>query len=271
MDQRFVELAFQRVGSHLRIQAPAKAADAPPGYWMLFVLNAEGVPSAGRILKINIASDWNPAISPSLANPGDQTTTVGRTVDLHLTASDPNGDEVGFGASGLPDGLTLDAHTGRITGTATRPGAYHVVAAASDGLNAATQAFVWTVVDPQPLQIELPAPPAPRLAGSQATFTAGATNAIHPRFRWNFDDGSPLTSWSTSPTITHTYTRPGVYYVSVTVTDDRGIERTDLRARPEGRAVSRGSSAPRRSCGGDERGRVAMGRDWVVGARGPAR
>lgn len=227
MDQRFVELTFQRVGSRLRIQAPAKAAEAPPGYWMLFVLNADGVPSEGRILKVNIASDWNPAISPSLSNPGDQTTTVGRAVDLQLVASDPNSDELGFGASGLPDGLVLNATTGRVTGTATRAGSYHVVAAASDGLNSATQSFDWMVIDPEPLEVELPAPPAPRLAGTQATFTAGASNAVHPRFRWNFDDGSPLTNWSTSPTITHTFTRPGIYYVSVTVTDDRGIERSD--------------------------------------------
>ena len=55
MEQRFVELTFVRNGSHLRIQAPARAADAPPGFWMLFALNETGVPSVARIVKVNVA------------------------------------------------------------------------------------------------------------------------------------------------------------------------------------------------------------------------
>ena len=45
MEQRFVELTFVRDGSRLRIQAPTKATDAPPGFWMLYALNENGVPS----------------------------------------------------------------------------------------------------------------------------------------------------------------------------------------------------------------------------------
>ena len=44
MEQRFVELTFVRDGSRLRMQAPTTAADAPPGFWMLFALNENGVP-----------------------------------------------------------------------------------------------------------------------------------------------------------------------------------------------------------------------------------
>jgi YVTN family beta-propeller protein len=227
MDQRFVELTFQQVGSRLRIQAPTKAAEAPPGYWMVFVFDEAGVPSPGRILKINIASDWNPAISPSLSNPGNRAGTVGRALTLQLVASDPNNDELGFGASGLPDGLTLNESTGFISGTATLAGSYHVVVAASDGLNGVTQSFTWTIADPAPLEVEPPPAPAPQLAGSQVSYTASANNAVNPRFRWNFDDGTPPSNWSASPTITHTFARPGIFYVSVTVIDDRGIERTD--------------------------------------------
>ena len=227
MDQRFVELTFQREGSRLRVQAPTKAAEAPPGYWMLFAFNESGVPSKGRILKVNITSDWNPAVSPTLNNPGDKTGIVGYATSLQLAATDPNGDDLGFGVSGLPPGLTLNPDSGLISGTPTAAGNYHVVVAASDGLNAATQSFDWTILDPKPLEVVLPSPPAPRLAGSQATFTAGASNAVNARYRWNFDDGTPLTGWSSSPTISHTFVRPGIYFVSVTVTDDRDIERTD--------------------------------------------
>ena len=138
-------------------------------------------------------------------------------------ASDPNGDELGYGASGLPPGLTLNATTGAISGTPSAPGNYNVVVAASDGLNSATQAFVWTVTDPAPLQVIPPPPPAAALAGAEVTYTAGATNAINAQYSWQVDDGA-ATAWSSDPTMTHAFTQPGVHYVTVTVRDDRGVE-----------------------------------------------
>jgi YVTN family beta-propeller protein len=223
MEQRFVELTFARSGSRLRIQAPTRAAEAPPGFWLLFALNENGVPSHASVLKINVASTWNPAITPTLANPGNQSTMVGDAAALQLAASDPNGDELGYGASGLPPGMTLNATTGAISGTPSGSGNYNVVVAASDGLNSATQAFVWTVTDPAPLQVIPPPPPAAALAGAEVTYTAGATNAINAQYSWQVDDGV-ATAWSSDPTITHAFTQPGIHYVTVTVRDDRGVE-----------------------------------------------
>jgi YVTN family beta-propeller protein len=225
MEQRFVELTFVRSGSRLRMQAPTRAADAPPGFWLMFALNENGVPSHARIVKINVASTWNPAITPTLAQPGNQSTTFGDAASLQLVASDPNGDELGYGASGLPPGLTLDALSGAITGTPAAVGNYNVVVAASDGLNTATQAFVWTVTDPAPLEVVPPPPPAATLAGAQVTYTAGANNAVNAQYSWQFDEGTP-TAWSSDATISHTFTQPGVHYVTVTVRDDRGVERS---------------------------------------------
>jgi hypothetical protein len=52
-DQRFVPLAFHRVGGcDLRVTAPANAYLAPPGYFLLFVLDDCGVPSLGRSVRI---------------------------------------------------------------------------------------------------------------------------------------------------------------------------------------------------------------------------
>ncbi|MGH8178406.1 MAG: PA14 domain-containing protein [Steroidobacter sp.] len=227
MEQRFVELTFVRSGSRLRVQAPTRAADAPPGFWMVFALNEAGAPSHARILKINVASDWNPAITPTLAAPGNQSGTIGAATGLQLVASDPNGDELGFGASGLPIGLAIDPTTGHISGVPTAPGAYHVVIAASDGLNSATQAFVWTILDPTPLEIRSPSSATPSLVGGEVTYTADVNNGVNPQLRWEFDDGTPATAWSTSTSISHVFTRPGVYYVTVTATDDRGVQSSE--------------------------------------------
>jgi hypothetical protein len=52
MDQRFLELAFSASGGMLSVQAPASAAEAPPGTYLLFVIDAVGVPSHARIVRM---------------------------------------------------------------------------------------------------------------------------------------------------------------------------------------------------------------------------
>jgi hypothetical protein len=34
------------------VTAPANARKAPPGYYMLFILNRNGVPSAGKMVRV---------------------------------------------------------------------------------------------------------------------------------------------------------------------------------------------------------------------------
>jgi YVTN family beta-propeller protein len=223
MEQRFVELTFVRDGTRLRIQAPTKAADAPPGFWMLFALNENGVPSTAKIIKINVAANWNPAITPVLMNPGNRSGQVAVATGLQLSATDPNNDELGYGASGLPPGLSINVTTGAISGTPTTSGNFNVVVAASDGLNTATQSFVWTITDPAPLQVQPASQPAPLLLGGVATYTANVSNGQNALVRWDFDDGSPVTDWSTVTSVSHTFTRPGVYYITVTAIDDRDV------------------------------------------------
>jgi hypothetical protein len=51
-ENRFLELAFVRTGGGLAITPPADRNLAPPGYYMLFVLDAAGVPSVARIVRL---------------------------------------------------------------------------------------------------------------------------------------------------------------------------------------------------------------------------
>jgi hypothetical protein len=46
-------LTFTQVAGKLTVQAPASANAAPPGHYMLFVLNKEGVPSIAHIARIS--------------------------------------------------------------------------------------------------------------------------------------------------------------------------------------------------------------------------
>jgi hypothetical protein len=52
MDQRFLDLNFIRVGStDLRAYSPTNANIAPPGYYMVFAINDQGVPSQAAIIR----------------------------------------------------------------------------------------------------------------------------------------------------------------------------------------------------------------------------
>lgn len=53
MDQRFNNLTFTRQGNTLQVTSPQSATYAPPGHYMLTVLNADGVPSVSKIVLVN--------------------------------------------------------------------------------------------------------------------------------------------------------------------------------------------------------------------------
>jgi YVTN family beta-propeller protein len=231
MDQRFVELTFRVQGNQLAIQAPSRATDAPPGFYMLFVIDSAGVPSVASMVQVGVAPNPNPATVPVLTNPGNRSTAAGSAVSLQLAATDPNGDVLGYGASGLPPGVSINGTTGVISGTPTTAGTYDVVASASDGVNSTTARFVWTVTagggGTPPLALQPPVPPGPSMANADVTFTVRAVNAVNARFRWQFGDGTDPTPWSSNASITYRFNAPGVYYVRVTATDDRGREVTE--------------------------------------------
>lgn len=51
-NQRYVPLTFQQVTGGLTVQSPTSGNLAPPGYYMLFIVNSTGVPSVASIVKI---------------------------------------------------------------------------------------------------------------------------------------------------------------------------------------------------------------------------
>jgi galactose oxidase len=52
MNQRFMWLTFTRQSGALRITAPSSRNTAPPGHYMLFLLNGNGVPSVAKIIQL---------------------------------------------------------------------------------------------------------------------------------------------------------------------------------------------------------------------------
>jgi hypothetical protein len=52
MSQRANTLSFTRTATGIEVTAPANPNLAPPGHYMLFILNRNGVPSEGKIIKV---------------------------------------------------------------------------------------------------------------------------------------------------------------------------------------------------------------------------
>jgi len=52
MNSFYAERPFNITANELIIDAPQNNNEIPPGYYMLFIVNANGVPSVAKILKI---------------------------------------------------------------------------------------------------------------------------------------------------------------------------------------------------------------------------
>jgi hypothetical protein len=74
MEQRYVPLSFTPGASSLSVTAPANANIAPPGYYMLFIIDSNGVPSVAKIVNISgsvtqLTKLWVEAESGNLLSP----------------------------------------------------------------------------------------------------------------------------------------------------------------------------------------------------------
>jgi hypothetical protein len=56
MEQRLVSMTFTAQPGVLHVMAPANGNLAPPGYYLLFILNAQGVPSVAQFVHLGKSS-----------------------------------------------------------------------------------------------------------------------------------------------------------------------------------------------------------------------
>ena len=64
MDQRYLELPFIASGNTLAIEPPANANLAPPGHYMVFLVNGTGVPISAAIVRLPSPAEDIEAPSP---------------------------------------------------------------------------------------------------------------------------------------------------------------------------------------------------------------
>lgn len=93
MEQRYLPLQFTANGNALNVQTPANANIAPPGHYMLFIIDSNGVPSVAPIIRL----------SQSLENPGEIPGAINHALDGVASASS-NSDNASFAIDGVTDG-----------------------------------------------------------------------------------------------------------------------------------------------------------------------
>jgi chitodextrinase len=218
--QRFQWLSFTRNAASLSVTAPGDPNIAPPGDYLLFILNGSGVPSIGKIVRISGAvSGYSGPITLSITGRSDSTRQYvtlkwvgGRTstVDMYRNGI--------FRKNTPNDGKQGDSKA--FTGPATYT--YKVCEAGS-----------YTCSNPATMQFNggsLPVNHAPIAAfttscsATSCTFHDGSVDLDGnlTAWQWTFGDGSSSNDENPS----HLYAAPGSYSVTLTVTDDRGATTT---------------------------------------------
>ena len=152
---------------------------------------------------------------------------LGQTFKYRITVTNPGVDfaQNYFNCVPLPPGLTINTNPGAagyITGVPTAAGAYAVTLVAGN-LNFSTPSLLpaTLVIFPPNAPPVITNPPASQsvLAGSNVTFSFGATGSLPMGFQWSFGGANLLGQTSTNLTITNVTTAAaGDYRVVVTNT-----------------------------------------------------
>jgi len=105
-----------------------------------------GTPTSGTPTSGTPTGGTSSAQAPTLRNPGSMTGTVGQSVGLQLTATDPGGLALSYSVIGLPPGLVA-AYGGIIYGVPTTAGAFNVTVTVTNTIAlSASQTFTWTIL-----------------------------------------------------------------------------------------------------------------------------
>jgi len=91
--QCFVPVPFVTGAAALEATLPARPGDCPPGHYLLFVLSADGVPSAGRIVRVTASATTHAPVQAAAAHlaAAPATWAEGTRVTVGLTAQCPYG------------------------------------------------------------------------------------------------------------------------------------------------------------------------------------
>ena len=174
MDQRLVELAHTAGAGELIVTSPPNGNIAPPGYYMLFILNSAGVPSVARFVQLSATIPNRPPTAHIVNPSGNVTVSAGSQVYFTGAASDADGTVTSYSWT-FPGGnpaTSTQLEPGHVTYLS--PGTYVVSFKATDNGGASSASATLTVTVPS---FSIAASPASGtiLAGTNTSYTATVT------------------------------------------------------------------------------------------------
>lgn len=131
-------------GPYLHDGSAATLADAVLAHSGVVLTAPELSQLVAYLEQIDDAELTAPNRSPVIAALEDRWGVSNAADSLQVTATDPDGDSLTYGATNLPPGLSIDA-TGLIQGIASGAGTFDVVVSVSDGTDESTTAFYWVI------------------------------------------------------------------------------------------------------------------------------
>src|SRR5260370_4464696 len=117
MDQREVELSFTAQSGSLTVTAPPSGNIAPPGYYMLFLLNSSGVPSVAtfvQMVPVVAQPDFSVAATPS---PRPRAPQPGTSYIVNVPPSNGFTGNLTLRVTGLPPVATASFTPTSVTGS----------------------------------------------------------------------------------------------------------------------------------------------------------
>jgi hypothetical protein len=174
MDQRLVGLSYTSAAGVLNVTAPSGGNLAPPGYYMLFILDSAGVPSLARFVRLSAAVPNQPPSATITSPSGNVAIAPGQTVAFSGTGSDADGTVSAYSwtfPGGNPASSSV-ASPGNVTYSA--PGTYVASFTVTDDDGAVSPAVSRTITVGD---FSLSATPASRtvFAGASTTYSATVT------------------------------------------------------------------------------------------------
>jgi len=180
-----------------------------------------GVSSVSFVWTVNEPSNTRPVVTP----PADQNNLLNDSVILSVAATDPDGDTLDFSAEDLPVGLTIDASSGQISGTAMAIGTHNVAITVNDGRGGTDSAtFIW-IIDTAPNQDPRISNPGPQenTIGSTINLRVTAIDADGDELTIQLANLPPgLSTDGQTGLVSGTATAAGLYEVRFTVYDGQG-------------------------------------------------
>ena len=116
MNQKFIELPFTQNPNQLLVETPNSTNIAPPGYYMLFIINSNGVPSVAKIINLNHPDTQTPIISNIVStNITSTTATITWTTDEIADSQIEYGQDTNYGSATTLDTTLTTNHSQQVT------------------------------------------------------------------------------------------------------------------------------------------------------------